>query len=62
MPGDSEIVPVETPRDILRRVAKLHAAQNDLKSDMMEEVEKVDRLLVERLTEAKVGSPREKRG
>lgn len=58
MPGDSKIEPLETPISTLRRVAKLHAAQNDLKTDMMEEIEKVDRLLVERLTEAKVSFPR----
>lgn len=54
MPGDSEITPMETPISILRRVAKLHASQNDLRADMIEEVEKVDRMLVERLGEVKV--------
>ncbi|KAI5843436.1 hypothetical protein DFP73DRAFT_606610 [Morchella snyderi] len=53
MPGDSKIEVLETPGDTLRRVATLHAAQNDLKADMLDEVEKVDRLLVERLGEAK---------
>lgn len=59
MPGDSEIIPVETPVSTLRRVAKLHATQNDLRSDMIEEVEKVDRMLIERLSEAKVSFPSE---
>lgn len=54
MPGDSKVEVLETPTDTLRRVATLHAAQNDLKADMMDEIEKVDRLLVERLGEAKV--------
>ncbi|RPB10464.1 hypothetical protein P167DRAFT_509402 [Morchella conica CCBAS932] len=53
MPGDSKIEVLETPTDTLRRVATLHAAQNDLKADMLDEIEKVDRLLVERLGEAK---------
>ncbi|KAH0604752.1 uncharacterized protein H6S33_006420 [Morchella sextelata] len=53
MPGDSKVEVLETPTDTLRRVATLHAAQNDLKADMMDEIEKVDRLLVERLGEAK---------
>lgn len=57
MPGDSEVTPVETPIPILRRVAKLHAAQNDLRADMIEEVEKVDRMLIERLGEVKVRFP-----
>lgn len=59
MPGDSEITPVETPISILRRVAKLHATQNDLRADMIEEVEKVDRMLIERLSEVKVSFPLE---
>lgn len=54
MPGDSEITPAETPISTLRRVAKLHAVQNDLRADMIEEVEKVDRMLIERLSEVKV--------
>lgn len=60
MPGDSEITPTETPISILRRVAKLHATQNDLRADMTEEVEKVDRMLVERLGEVKVRFPSER--
>lgn len=53
MPGDSKVEVLETPTDTLRRVATLHAAQNDLKADMLDEIEKVDRLLVERLNEAR---------
>lgn len=60
MPGDSEIMPTETPISTLRRVAKLHAAQNDLRADMIEEVDKVDRLLIERLSEVKVSLPPER--
>lgn len=57
MPGDSEIIPAETPISTLRRVAKLHASQNDLRADMIEEVDKVDRMLIERLSEVKVSFP-----
>jgi len=53
LPQDYNIQVAETPVPVLRKVAKLHAAQNDLKTDMTEEIERVDKMLVERLSEAK---------
>ena len=41
---------------MLRKIAKLHAAQNDLKADMAEEIDRVDKMLIAPLSEAKVGS------
>lgn len=57
LPQDYNIQVAETPVLVLRKVAKLHAAQNDLKTDMTEEIERVDKMLVERLSEAKVCYP-----
>ncbi|KAI5791841.1 hypothetical protein EDC01DRAFT_656173 [Geopyxis carbonaria] len=48
--GDSTNPPPETPEDILHRVALLHTTYNDLKEDMMEEVVKVDTLLIGPMT------------
>ncbi|PWW74133.1 hypothetical protein C7212DRAFT_284285 [Tuber magnatum] len=53
LPQDYNTQVAETPVTVLRKVARLHAAQNDLKADMMEEIERVDKMLVERLSEAK---------
>ncbi|RPB05255.1 hypothetical protein L873DRAFT_1663772 [Choiromyces venosus 120613-1] len=53
LPQDYNIQVAETPVPVLRKVAKLHATQNDLKTDIMEELDRVDKMLLERLSEAK---------
>jgi hypothetical protein len=51
--GDSTIPPEPTPVEILQRVARLHAAHNELKDDMLSEVDKVEHMLVQPLQECR---------
>ncbi|KAA8913899.1 hypothetical protein FN846DRAFT_897055 [Sphaerosporella brunnea] len=51
--GDSVSPPEPTPREILQRVAKLHAAHNELKDDMLAELDKVDRMLLQPMTDCR---------
>ena len=51
--SDTAIPPEETPQELLHRVAKLHSSHNDLKNDMMEEVGKIEGLLISPMTDCK---------
>ncbi|KAI5807233.1 hypothetical protein BZA77DRAFT_352622 [Pyronema omphalodes] len=44
--GDSTIPPEDTPQELMQRIATLHTSHNDLKNDMLEEVAKIETLLV----------------
>lgn len=52
--GDSANPPEDAPQDIMHRVALLHTSHNELKTDMLEEVGKVERLMVAPLGDCKV--------
>ncbi|KAI5856247.1 hypothetical protein BZA05DRAFT_387867 [Tricharina praecox] len=51
--GDSTIPPEPTPPEIMRRVALLHTSYNELKDDMLDEVAKVETMLVQPLGECR---------
>lgn len=55
--GDSTIPPEPTPPEIMRRVALLHTSYNELKDDMLDEVAKVETMLVQPLGECRVRDP-----
>jgi len=55
--GDSANPPEPTPPEIAQRVALLHTSYNELKDDMLDEVAKVETMLVQPLGECKVCDP-----
>jgi len=52
--GDSANPPEATPQETMHRVAVLHTSHNELKNDMLEEVAKVEKLLIGPLSDCKV--------
>jgi len=55
--GDSAIPPEPAAPEILKRVAMLHTSYNELKDDMLDEVAKVETMLVQPLGECRVHDP-----
>ncbi|KAF8543244.1 hypothetical protein BDD12DRAFT_244376 [Trichophaea hybrida] len=51
--GDSTIRPEPTPQETMHRVAVLHTSHNELKNDMLEEVAKVEKLMIGPLSDCK---------
>lgn len=57
--SESSQPPEETPPDVMDRVKQLGDVYRGLKEDMMEEVKKMDTLLIQPLQECSVSTPPE---
>jgi hypothetical protein len=51
---DAYVPAAETPEDVMNRVEKLQVTYRELKEDMLHELVKVDRLLIQPLNECRV--------
>jgi hypothetical protein len=50
--------PEDTPQELMQRIATLHASHNDLKNDMLEEVAKIETLLIAPIADCRVRDER----
>lgn len=46
--------PEDTPQELMQRIATLHTSHNDLKNDMLEEVAKIETLLIAPIADCRV--------